>query len=245
MKRIQEFKSRIPLSTYKNYEDKIRTFLGKVPIYSPGYAATEGVFCVNLDPAAQHYTFIPGTGFFEFLPASPAGGENPQVHDITDLKIGEEYELVLTNYSGFYRYRMGDIIKIEKYINQTPVFSFIRRKGVLIDIAAEKTTEEAVSSALKACYSAIGLEILDYIIYPECRQIPGYYDFYIELRKHPVPQQTIPLFTHRLEKELQSANPRYHAARKKNKIGPTKVTPLHPGTFLKYKKKQEKQEGLP
>lgn len=43
------------------------------------------------------------------------------------VEKGEEYELVITNASGFYRYRFGDIVKVVDFYHQCPVIEFKHR----------------------------------------------------------------------------------------------------------------------
>ena len=37
------------------------------------------------------------------------------------------YEIVITNSSGFYRYRLGDIVEVVGFFNQVPLIDFLFR----------------------------------------------------------------------------------------------------------------------
>ena len=50
--------------------------------------------------------------------------DQPSTLLVHELKIGESYEIVLTNMSGLYRYRPGDVIKVVDYYNQSPIIEF-------------------------------------------------------------------------------------------------------------------------
>jgi len=40
------------------------------------------------------------------------------------VEVGQQYELVITNASGLYRYRFGDVIKVVGLHNACPVIEF-------------------------------------------------------------------------------------------------------------------------
>ena len=80
---------------------------GSVPMYSPVYAASEGLLGVNLDPlnADTAYVLPPRAAFFEFIPLAEAASERPTTLLQEEVQVGMEYELVVTNLAGLWRYR--------------------------------------------------------------------------------------------------------------------------------------------
>lgn len=89
-----------------------------------GYGASEGKFNIPTkanDPAG----FLGLFGyFFEFL--TPGGKETLQAHE---LDQGEYYELVVTSYSGLYRYNMKDIVQVEETEDHSPRIVFISKSS--------------------------------------------------------------------------------------------------------------------
>lgn len=89
-----------------------------LPLVSSIYASSECHFGVNLNPFCKPsevcYTLIPTMCYFEFAPIHRDNGlinsiskskslnekEQNQLVDLVDVKIGQEYELVVTTYSG-------------------------------------------------------------------------------------------------------------------------------------------------
>ena len=72
-----------------------------------GYGASEGKFNIPCSPnCSAGYPAVFGY-FFEFLPMD--GGE-PLL--LEETQAGEKYELILTSYSGYYRYNIHDIVRI-------------------------------------------------------------------------------------------------------------------------------------
>ena len=108
---------------------------GAVPCFSPIYAATEGLVGINLSPAKRPpaYSLIPKALFYEFIPVEGAETEENSSPPLggtllaNNLAVGEKYELVITNLAGLVRYRMGDVVKLERY-EGTALFASLRAK---------------------------------------------------------------------------------------------------------------------
>ena len=72
-----------------------------------GYGASEGKFNIPVSPDTSGGLVAAFGYFFEFLPMD--GGEPVLLQDTED---NGKYELIITSYSGFYRYNMHDIVRI-------------------------------------------------------------------------------------------------------------------------------------
>ncbi|XP_067869529.1 GH3 domain-containing protein isoform X2 [Heterodontus francisci] len=136
-----------------------------VPIYSAVYAATEGLIGVNLWPEKEErqYLLCPQSMFFECIPVDLCHEEQPQTLFLDEVKENELYELAVTNTSGLYRYRMGDIIKVVGFHNQCPVVEFKYRQSQMLNVRGEKITEETFyQTLLRAVKLWPGAVLLDY-----------------------------------------------------------------------------------
>ncbi len=71
------------------------------------------------------------------------------IRDIVWLEEGEDYEIIITNLSGLYRYRIKDVVRVTGYYNECPMIQFVYRKSQMLSIAGEKTNEKAVSWAIE------------------------------------------------------------------------------------------------
>ena len=99
------------------YLKKLRHYAGGLPLLSADYGASEGWIGANvnpkLPPELATYAVLPNIGYFEFIPL----GENIEDQDhnnmessflrmepkpvgLTEVKIGEEYEVIVTNFAG-------------------------------------------------------------------------------------------------------------------------------------------------
>ncbi|KAK3138354.1 hypothetical protein QOZ80_5AG0367710 [Eleusine coracana subsp. coracana] len=136
------------------YIPTLEFYGGGLPLTCTMYASSECYFGLNLNPMCSPsdvaYTLIPTMCYFEFLPVhqSSSGGnaiepDHRDLVDLVDVKLGHEYELVVTTYSGLYRYRVGDVLRVAGFKNQAPQFNFVRRKNVALSIDSDKTDEGA------------------------------------------------------------------------------------------------------
>ncbi|OVA14429.1 GH3 auxin-responsive promoter [Macleaya cordata] len=174
------------------YVPALDYFGNGLPILSIRYLASEGSFGLNLNPLCKpnevSYTLIPIMAYFEFLPIDEKKNEEEQQQelvDLVDVKLGKEYELVVTTYAGFYRYRVGDVLRVAGFKNNAPQFKFIGRENVALSIDVEKTNEaelqNAVKNAVNNHLAPLGVSLEDYTSYADTSTIPGHYVLYWEL----------------------------------------------------------------
>ena len=70
----------------------------------------------------------------------------------------------MTNLSGMYRYRMGDVVKIARFHNNCPVVEYQYRQGQILNVRAEKTSERVFYDALTCALNEEGqrFHLVDY-----------------------------------------------------------------------------------
>lgn len=91
------------------YLKKLRHYAGEVPLVTSDYGSSEGWIATNVNPKVPPelatYTVLPQIGFFEFIPLTEKGDPSflymdPQPVGLTEVKVGEEYEIVFTTPGG-------------------------------------------------------------------------------------------------------------------------------------------------
>ncbi len=112
-----------------------------VTVQGKGLLATEGLVTIPL--VGQPWPVIsPRSGCYEFRDAAGT------VHGIAGVRAGEDYELLITNANGFYRYAIGDRVRVQGFVGQAPMLEFIGRGHAATDLCGEKLTEAFVTQAL-------------------------------------------------------------------------------------------------
>jgi len=112
-----------------------------------GYGASEGKFNIPdkaQDPAGLLALF---GYFFEFLPVGTADNETVLVHE---LKKGGYYQLIITSYSGLYRYNMKDIVYVADMNNQIPRVVFVCKDSERLDIENLKLMIYEIEGSIQA-----------------------------------------------------------------------------------------------
>ncbi|XP_059143495.1 GH3 domain-containing protein-like [Physella acuta] len=153
--------------TFDLYAEKLRNGYCKgVPLYSPIYAASEGLLGINIWPKSypSRYLLHPRTQFFEFIPEQLMDSEEPATYLMHQLKEGKTYELVITNPSCLYRYRFGDVVQVVGFYNQCPIVEFKYRKGQFLNVRGEKISEAMFYEVLKGAVTKIwtNISLADY-----------------------------------------------------------------------------------
>ncbi|XP_010555002.1 PREDICTED: 4-substituted benzoates-glutamate ligase GH3.12-like [Tarenaya hassleriana] len=173
-------------------------FYGKdLPLISTIYGSSESVFGINLEPLSEprdiSYTFMPNASYFEFKHVDV--DDDHGIVDLADVKLGLYYEPLVTNFSGLYRMRVGDVLLVTGFHNNAPQFRFVRRENVVLSIDTEKTNEEDLFKAVniaKLRLESSALRLTDFTSYADTSTVPGHYVLYWELSRAEDDPELIP-----------------------------------------------------
>ena len=220
------------------YAQRLVHYLGELPIYSSIYAATEAVLGIGVALDAGRYALIPGQAHYEFIPEGHIDEAQPNTWQLDELQIGHRYELVLTTWSGLYRYRLGDIIEVIDRYRRTPLVEFRHRRGALLNICGEKTTERGAYTALLRSTGMSGLQLADFTTRIDTDSLPQRYVFYLELGSNEQPAD-VPALVSKLadliDSGLGQGNSLYDLSRQSQRIGAAAVRLVRSGTFRRLR----------
>jgi len=107
------------------YRERIKKMWGRYPLSV--YGSTETVIMATQLWDYEGMTFLPHTNFLEFIPEEECHKwladrtYRPDVFTLDEVKAGENYAIVITNFYGgaLIRYFLGDVIKIASLRNQS------------------------------------------------------------------------------------------------------------------------------
>jgi hypothetical protein len=216
-------------ANFSIYDDKVSWYTDNLPIYSSAYAASESVIGINTHIDKYSYVIIPKTSFFEFIAVENMDDKQPKTYNINELKLGREYEIVLTNLSGLYRYKLGDVVKVVDFYNNSPEIQFMYRKNQLLNMVSEKTTEDHALHALRNTFNRLGSSFSDYTVIGDNSVSPGKYIFYVEAKD--MPKNLSKSLSTILDEELCKANIAYGRQRASKKLGCAELRLVSSGTF--------------
>ncbi|KAK8559629.1 hypothetical protein V6N13_016370 [Hibiscus sabdariffa] len=187
------------------YTEELEFYCGGIPLVSGFYACSEGAVGVNLEPLSKpsdvSYTFLPNSVYYEFVPVKEecvtnsqnlvesvetksSDGDTEPV-DLVNVKPGQCYELLVTSSTGLYRYRVGDILRVTGFHNNTPQFRFVGRENVALGVDMEKTSEVDLLKAMteaKTLVDPLGFILTGFTSYGDTSSTPGHYVIFWELK---------------------------------------------------------------
>lgn len=216
-----------------HYQERLRRYIGNdMPIHYVGYAATEALMAVPIEVNSYEYVMLPQNGFYEFLPLDAPEGTRPLT--VGELEVGKEYELILTNLSGFYRYRIEDVVKVTGYYYDMPKVTFCYRLNQIANISGEKINQLAFDEIVGNFSNDMDEMFVGYSIYPDRSTSPGHYILLIEGTKEHSKQDE-ELYGKEFEKHLCAGNVSVGPLIKSGALGHCEVKFLRHGTYDDYR----------
>ena len=220
---------------FKVYADKLKEkYMGEnIARYFTGINASEGMVSVPFELNNEKSVPVPDSLFYEFLPTD-ANDDFSKMVTMDKLEEGREYEIIITNLSGFYRYRMRDAVRITGKYKKLPIMEFIGRIDQTVSVMGEKTTEVALRTAAEDTARQLGFEMIDFTVYPDVNNVPPRYIYFMEVEDLPEGMKAKEIrFV--LEKNLAKANPSMGDKVAKGICAPTKLNILEPETYSLYR----------
>ena len=219
--------------TFAPYTSKLKERIigGDVHIFYFGVSASEGLFSTIYKMDEEDSLLVPDVCFLEFREA-----EKPDAPCLTMDMLQKDtcYEVIITNQSGLYRYRMHDVVRVTGFHEKLPLIRFENREGYAANIRGEKTSEAAVRNMVEETEKALGIEVADYSIYPDTDSTPPSYVILLELES--CPKDVSPEMIRKcLMEKLLVANGNIAHHFEDGYLGDLRLILLQPQTYLLYR----------
>jgi len=214
------------------YEPPLRRALGGLPIYTGLYASTEGLMGIAPEPDARAYVLDASSQYFEFIPLEESEALAPSTVTLRQVKEGRSYELVLTTRSGLYRYRLGDVVRVVGFRGRAPLVEYSHRRGMLLDVASEKTSEPVMREAVLEAARTWGTDVLDFTTLADYRSAPERYDVFVEVAQpSALAFERLAAPSEVLDGALRRGNPGYGVLRASGRLAGVSLHRLRAGSF--------------
>lgn len=210
--------------------------------YMETYNASEGFFGIQDNPSRSDMLLMLDYGiFYEFIPMSDFGKENPRVLPLEEVELDENYAIVISTNAGLWRYIIGDTVQFTckypfkiKITGRTKHFINAFGEEIIIDNA-----ERALQNACKKTSAIIDEYTAGPVFMGDNQK--GAHQWIIEFDKEP---DDIEHFTVSLDNALKTLNSDYEAKRHKNlTLEEPHVVVAPKGTFYKWMKNRGKIGG--
>lgn len=199
---------------FSPYEEQYNSLFRKKINYYNIYNASEGFFAIQNKNSSKELLLLLNHGiFYEFIPIEEINNDCPSVISIENVKLHQNYALVISTNGGLWRYIIGDTVKFTSILPYCITISgrtkhFINAFGEELII---ENAEEALSIACKKTDTII-YEYTAGPIYMD-KNLSGAHEWIIEFKKKPL---NIKEFSNILDNTLKKLNSDYEAKRYKD-----------------------------
>ncbi|WP_013325449.1 GH3 auxin-responsive promoter family protein [Gloeothece verrucosa] len=217
------------------YFQRFPAHFGDTPVFGGIYASAEATFGVYSDLNDDHTILAINSGFYEFIPQEQWEAEQPKTLLPQEVKVGQPYRILVTNYNGFYRYDIGDVVEVVGFYHQTPIITFRYRYKGLLSSTTEKTTEYHVTQVMGQLQQEFSVPLESFCVTLSEQEIPPHYLVNIELR--PGYRLNNPeYFVTRFDDKLKQIHTSY-ALKRKDQVPPPRLRILAPGSFAQVRQR--------
>ncbi|MGF1514965.1 MAG: GH3 auxin-responsive promoter family protein [Elainellaceae cyanobacterium] len=215
------------------YFERFPEYFGDLPVFGGTYSCAEGVLGISHDFNTDSVIPAIASAFIEFIPEDQWNEQHPKTVLPQEVLLGQRYRIVFTNYSGFYRYDLGDVVEISGFFEQAPLMTFKHRRGRVISASTEKTTEAHVIDAMQKLQQQFDVVLENFCVTLSKDVIPAHYLVNIEVAAGSQlgnPQQFLQQFD-----ETMKARQKFYGIKRRDQIPPPRLRILAPGSFEKLR----------
>jgi hypothetical protein len=171
--------------------------------------------------------------FFEFVPAAEIFSSNPTRLSLKDVKLGENYALIVNNNAGLWGYNIGDIVK---FVSLNPYRIVVAgRIKHFISAFGEHVIGEEVEYSLMKIANEDRIQIAEFTVAPMIQQGQGksYHEWFIEFENIP---ENLASFAEKVDIELRKKNIYYDDLIRGNILEKLVISPIRKKGFIDYMK---------
>ena len=205
------------------------------------FPASEGFFAFQDSQHVEGLLLNTNSGiFFEFIPVGEIFNEKPTRLTLQDVKLGENYALIINNNAGLWGYNLGDTVKFVS-VNPFRLIVSGRIKHFISAFGEHVIGEEVEYSLMKAATES-NIHITEFTVAPMIQQGEGksYHEWFIEFENQP---EDLAAFRQKVDDNLRQKNIYYDDLITGNILMPLKITPLKKNGFIDYMKSMDKLGG--
>ena len=146
---------------FKIYADRYSDYLQGIEIDNGFYAASETIIG-RATGKDDLFELIEENSVFEF---TEVDNENAKPVFSCDVEAGKLYEVLVTSNAGLYRYRLTDVISIEKVENEKVFLKYVGRSKNRFTLNGCKVYESDIYSIVKNLEEKTGVKVYDYCVH--------------------------------------------------------------------------------
>ncbi len=226
---------------FEPYKARLFESIGREIDTIETFPASEGFFAFQDSQKEEGLLLNTNSGiFFEFVPASEIFNENPARLSLHDVKIGENYALIINNNAGLWGYNIGDTVK---FLSTNPYRLIVtgRTKHFISAFGEHVRGEEVEQSLLKAAKEE-NVHITEFTVAPMIQQGEGksFHEWFVEFENEP---SNLELFALKVDHNLREKNIYYDDLITGNILQPLQIRIVRKNGFIDFMKSIGKLGG--
>lgn len=226
---------------FEPYKAKLYESIGRPVDCIELFPASEGFFAFQDSQKEPGLLLNSNSGiFFEFVPAAEIFNENPIRLTLRDVKVGENYALIISSNAGLWGYNIGDTVK---FVSTNPYRLVVTgRTKHFISAFGEHVIGEEVEAALLQAANEEHIHITEFTVAPRISTDAGksFHEWFIEFENKP---EDIAAFARKIDDNLRNRNVYYDDLIAGNILQRLKISPIQKNGFIDYMKSIGKLGG--
>ena len=226
---------------FEPYKAKLFESIGRKVDCVELFPASEGFFAFQDSQNAEGLLLNTDSGiFFEFVPAAEIFSANPTRLPLQEVKLGENYAMIVNNNAGLWGYNIGDTVK---FVSTAPYRIVVTgRTKHFISAFGEHVISEEVESALMTAALESNVQVTEFTVAPVIAKEGGksFHEWLIEFEKAP---SDLGVFSKRVDDHLRSKNVYYDDLVRGNILDQLHISLVQKNGFINYMKSIGKLGG--
>jgi hypothetical protein len=225
---------------FEPYKARLFESIGKTIATIETFPASEGFMAFQDSQIAEGLLLNTNSGiFFEFVPVAEVFNENPTRLSLRDVKVGENYAMIINNNAGLWGYNLGDTVK---FVSTNPYRLLVTgRIKHFISAFGEHVIGEEVEHSLMKAAKEDGVHITEFTVAPFIKgDGKSFHEWFIEFDQPPADIQE---FAKKVDENLREKNIYYDDLISGNILLPLRIRTVKKNGFIDYMKSVGKLGG--
>ncbi|MBS1783537.1 MAG: GH3 auxin-responsive promoter family protein [Bacteroidetes bacterium] len=226
---------------FEPYRAKLMESIGRSIDTIETFPASEGFFAFQDTQNEEGLLLNTNSGiFYEFIPSNEIFNQYPTRLSLSEVKLGENYALIVNSNAGLWGYNIGDTVR---FVSLNPYRIVVTgRIKHFISAFGEHVIAEEVEQALMKAAKEQNIRIVEFTVAPKIQtqgELP-YHEWFVEFENAP---NDIVGFSLSVDENLRTKNIYYNDLITGNILQPLKIKKMKPHAFQEYMKSEGKLGG--
>ena len=216
------------------YYERVRdTFPSDCVFHEFGYISTECKAGVVLKCNSKDTVVFGHKNHIEFIHESELDNPKARIYQAYEVMEGQRYCMIVTTWSGLYRYNTDDLVEITGFYNEFPIIEFVQKVNGTVSLTGEKLHERQFIEAMHEVEKKTGKIAPFFVGFADPQK--SNYKFYYEFANEAVSVTEAQEFTGYLDRCLQEYNQEYRDKRSSGRLKEPEFALLRPDSFERFK----------